>query len=60
MEQYIYLTDDKVPMYSSPEPMEFEDQTLAIKVTTESKEDMEMLLDLVFSTSSPCELCQFN
>ena len=44
--EYIYLDDEKQVMYTSRnKPLKYEDQTLCIKVSTDSVDDMEMLLD---------------
>jgi len=48
MKEYIYFNDKDEPAYSSSEPMEFEEQTLCIRLKFENESDRKLILDAIF------------
>ena len=46
--EYIYFNDNREPIYSSREPLEYEDQTLMVKLQFNTKEERRIILDAIF------------
>ena len=46
--EYIYFNDNREPIYSSREPLKYEDQTLMVKLQFNTKEERSIILDAIF------------
>ena len=46
--EYIYFNDNREPIYSSREPLKYEDQTLMVKLQFNTKEERRIILDAIF------------
>ena len=45
--EYIYFNDNREPIYSSREPLKYEDQTLMVKLQFNTKEERSIILDAI-------------
>ena len=51
MNEYIYFNNENKPIYAASKPMEFENQTLCVKLEFDNSFDRKLVLNAIFGNT---------